>query len=84
MEVNTVEYIPLAGSSFIPLLSTIAKKKAVLNIQNSDQKCFLWSVLAALHPVAWNQNPNRISHYRQYANELNTNNLEFPTPPLPN
>ena len=55
MEVNTVEYIPLAGSSFIPLPPKIAKKKAILNIQNTDQKCFLWSVLAILHPLPWNQ-----------------------------
>ena len=80
MEVNTVEYVPLAGSSFIPLPSKIAKKKAILNIKNSDQKCFLWSVIAARYPVPWNQHPNRVSHHQQYANELNTEGLEFPTP----
>ena len=51
MEVNTVEYVPLSGSSFFPLPPKIAKKRAILNIQNSDQKCFLWSVIAALHPA---------------------------------
>ena len=80
MEVNIVEYIPLAGSSFIPLPSKIAKKKAILNIQNIDQKCFLWSVLATLHPLPWNQNPNLVSHYKQYANQLNIEGLEFPIP----
>ncbi|XP_033757205.1 uncharacterized protein LOC117339622 [Pecten maximus] len=33
LEVNTVEYTPLEGSSYIPLPQNIQKKKAVLNIK---------------------------------------------------
>ncbi|GFW35145.1 uncharacterized protein TNCV_5067101 [Trichonephila clavipes] len=42
LEVKTCAYQPLAASSYIPLPKTIAKKKAVINIKNSDEKCFLW------------------------------------------
>jgi hypothetical protein len=52
MKVSIAEFVPLAVSSFIPLFLKVLKKKAVLNIQSSDQKCFLWSVLASLYPCS--------------------------------
>jgi len=52
MEVNTAEYVPLKGSSYVPLPCKIKAKKAVFNIVNDDQKCFVWSVLASLHPAS--------------------------------
>ncbi|GBM25732.1 hypothetical protein AVEN_242000-1 [Araneus ventricosus] len=36
LEVNTCVYRPLSASTFIPIPSAIAKKKAVINIKNSD------------------------------------------------
>ena len=49
----------------IPLRSS-----AILNIGNDDKYSFLWSLVAQLHP--WkNSQPNRVSNYRQYINELN-------------
>ena len=57
----------LNGSSYvkIPLRSS-----AVLIIQNKDKYCFIWSILASLHPFE-NDHPNRVSIYNQYFNELN-------------
>lgn len=80
LEVNTIEFVPLEGSSYIPLPAQIQKKKAILNIQNKDHKCLLWSVLASLHPVSRNDNPKRVSNYLQYEHELKTNAIDFPTP----
>ncbi len=78
LEVGTVEYAPLEGSSYLPLPPKIQKKKGVLNIKNDDQKCFLWSVLAALHPVSRSDHPERVNHYKQYETELNLNGIDFP------
>ena len=49
----------LNGSNYvkIPLRSS-----AILNIQNVDKYCFLWSILAFLHPYN-NNHPNRVSKY---------------------
>ena len=58
-----VAYDPLKASSHIPLPKELQSKKALLNIQNNDEKCFLWSVLAHLHPVA--ENAHRVSHYTE-------------------
>ncbi|GFT24435.1 uncharacterized protein TNCV_3252631 [Trichonephila clavipes] len=72
-EVKTCAYQPLAASSYIPLPKTITKKKAVINIKNSDEKCFLWCVLAALHPV--NIHAERISNYPSFEKEINSKHV---------
>ena len=63
----------LNGSNYvkIPLRSN-----AILNIENNDKYCFLWSILASLHPFN-NNHPNRVSNYRQYFNELNIQGFDF-------
>ena len=73
------EYEPLMGSSYIPLLKQLTAKKAIANVQNKDTKCFLWRVLAAVHPVN-DSHPDRVSKYTAYEQELNTTGIEFPTP----
>ena len=61
------------GSNYvkIPLRSN-----AILNIENNDKHCFLWSILASLHPCNINH-PNRVSNYRPYFNELTINGFDF-------
>ena len=52
----------MIGSNYvkIPLRSN-----AILNIEPNDKYCFLWSILAYLHPCNKNH-PNRVSNYTQY------------------
>ena len=50
LEMNGRSYVK------IPLRSN-----AVLNIENNDKYCFLWSILASLHPCI-NNHPNRVSN----------------------
>ena len=63
----------LNGSNYvkIPLRSN-----AILNIENNDRYCFIWSILANLHPCN-NNHPNRVSNYKQYFDELNINGFNF-------
>lgn len=78
MEVHTIQYQPIRGSSYIHLSETLQNSHSIINIKNSDQKCFLWSVLAALHPVHGKNNPNRVSHYTQFIDELNMTGISYP------
>lgn len=64
------------GSSYIPLPDFIFKKKAITNIQNKDEKSFLWSVLRYLHPI--NLNNARLTDLKQYENDLNFKGIDFP------
>ena len=63
----------LNGSNYvkIPLRSN-----AILIIKNNDKYCFLWSILASLHPHN-NNHPNRVSNDKQYFNELNVHDFDF-------
>ena len=40
LKIHVVSFIPLSGSSYIPLPKLITNKKAIINIQNKDQECF--------------------------------------------
>ena len=39
LEIHTVSYKPMKGSSYIPLLDFIMRKKCILNLENKDYKC---------------------------------------------
>ena len=66
------------GSSYIELPGWIQNKKAVINLQNKDEECFKWAVIAALHHEDIKQNPEKISLLRPYENQNNWKGLEFP------
>ena len=51
LQIHTVDYKQMTGSSYIPLPDFIFRKNAIVNIQNKNEKCFLWSVLTYLHPA---------------------------------
>ena len=52
------------------------KKKSIINIQNKDNKCFLWSILRYLHPIQ--KNETRLTDIRKYENDLNFKGIDFP------
>lgn len=52
-------------------LKKLEDENAILNIQNQDENFFLWSGLAAIHPV----NRTNMSNQKQ---ELNVSETEFP------
>ena len=61
------------GSNYIKIP---LRSNAILNIENNDKYCFLWSILASLHPCNDNH-PNRVSNYKQYFDELNIQGFDF-------
>ena len=42
---HTTRWDPLYGGSYIPLDPYLANKKALINMKNEDEKCFMWCVL---------------------------------------
>ena len=51
LDLHTVKYEPLGGSSYIPLSGFLAAKKAIINFKNEDDECFKWAITRALNPV---------------------------------
>ena len=52
------------------------RSNAILNIENNDKSCFIWSILASFHPCN-NNHPNRVSNYKQFFDELNIQGFDF-------
>ena len=63
----------LNGSNYvkIPL-----RWNAISNIEKNDKYCFIWSILASLHPCH-NIEPNRVSNIKQCFIELNIQGFDF-------
>ena len=76
LEIHIVEYKPMKGSSFIPLPNFIMRKKAIINMENEDDKCFLWSILRYLH--SREKHSTRINDLKKYENDLNFKEINFP------
>ena len=75
-EIHTVDFKPVKGSSYIPLPDFLMRKKTIINMENKDDKCFLWCVLRYLHPRE--KHSSRINDLREYENDLNIKGIDFP------
>ena len=78
IDVNFYQFNLSRGSSYLPLPDWLANKKAIISLKNSDEECFKWSVLAALHYVEIKSNPERISNLRTFDHNYDWGGLEFP------
>ena len=61
--VNVARYQPWRGGTYLPLPANLAKKKAMINVQNRDNECLKWALKAALFPPLDGKNPQRPSKY---------------------
>jgi hypothetical protein len=74
--INVTKYTTKGGSSYIPLPACIERKKATINVQNTDEKCFKYSILAKrVNPI----HAERItSNYSEVENIYDFSGLTFP------
>ena len=74
---HTTKWEPLYGSSYIPLDPYLANKKAIINMKNEDDKCFMWCVLRALYPK--DKNAERIDKdLKSKQDIINMNGIHYP------
>ena len=77
LELHTVKYVPLGGSSYVPLSKFLAAKKAIINLKNEDNEYFKWAITRPLNPVE--KNSERIDKkHRETSKDLNWEGLKFP------
>ena len=72
------DFCRLEGRSYIPTPNFILNKHCTINVQNSDQKCFLYSILAILKAAEITVNRNRVTKYIPFLSELKYNENEMP------
>lgn len=77
LEININKYSPFeAGSSYLKLPESLEKRKAVVNVQNDDEYCFLWAVVAGLYPSKGAT--GKTSSYPHFSRVLQLEGLSFP------
>ena len=77
--VNVARYQPLRGGTYLPLPANMAKKKAIINMENRDSECLEWALRAAIYPAPKGKKTNRPSSY-QVNDGINYEGINFPTP----
>ena len=78
LSINFHKLVLTGGSSYIELPEWLKSKKAMVNPQNKDEKCFKWAIITALHRKYIKHHPERISLLRPYENQHIWKGLEFP------
>ena len=77
LTLHTAKWDPLNAGSYIDLPANLKNKKAIINMKNQDDKCFLWCVLRALNPK--NTNPDRIDKdLKSKQDTLNMEGIKYP------
>ena len=76
---SVVRWVPMRGSSYIPLPFNLKGKNALINIKNRDSECFKWSVTRFLNPV--DKKPDRVTKILvEQSKKYNWDGISFPTP----
>ena len=69
---HTTRWDPINAGSYIELPTALKTKKAIINMKNQDEKCFMWSVLRALNPK--DNHPERVD--KDLINKEDTINMK--------
>ena len=72
LDTNINKIKPIRGSSYIATPAALAGNHFLLNIRNNDNKCFAYSVLAAMFPE------KEQNKYKSNLHKLNLDNIKFP------
>ena len=76
LDININKFKPIRGSSYIATPAALVGNNFLLNIRNTDNKCFAYSLLAAMFPEK--EHKQRQNKYKPSLHKLNFDNIEFP------
>ena len=76
IDLHVARYRPVVGKSYVKLPDKLRLKKAIVNVQNTDNECFKWAILSALYPAT--KNAERVSKYKNIDHNLTF--TQFPMP----
>ena len=77
LTLHTSIWNPINAGSYIDLPKELKNRKAIINMKNEDDKCFMWSVLRALNPK--DVHPERIDEdLKSKEDTLNMEGINYP------
>ena len=77
-DLNISKHTPLAGGSYIPLPDFLERKHCIVNVQNKDNRCFGYALLAALLRVEHGSIPKEQRHTIRYFAQYGLDSLNYP------
>jgi hypothetical protein len=78
LDIRVGKYATQYGSCFTDLRENLKNKKALINIRNNDDKCFLWCYISKLYPTKKSWQQTNIKFYKKYLGNFNLKEVEFP------
>ena len=79
---HTAKYAPLSAGTYKELPTYLKLKRCIVNVQNTDNRCFGYSILAFLHrPAGEHANPNRPNQYDRYFAQHALDQINYPVAP---
>ena len=77
---HATRYAPIAGAGFKELPTFLANKKCIVNVKNSDERCFGYSILAKLEPITRGSR-NQAFDYNRHFQTHGLADLNYPVAP---
>ena len=78
IQIEFAAYRPLAGAAYVELPAALQAKKCIINVQNKDNRCFEYSLLAALHHEEIQTYFQRPAKYEQWLGSINLGGASLP------
>ena len=75
---KTTSSEPERAAGYIDLPANIKSKKAVINVQNKDNRSFEYAILSALHHNEIKDSHQRPSKYKAHLGKLYFPDIDFP------
>ena len=72
----SAKFSPITGRAFVELPMFLLAKKAIVNVQNKDTRCFGYALLSALHPQECHS--TRPQKYNAFFAEHQLDTLDYP------
>ena len=69
----------ILGGSYIDSPDWIKKKKATINLKNTDDKCFQYAATVALNYEEIESHPERVSNIKPFINKYNWKGINYPS-----
>ena len=79
--IKVSQFQPLAVSSYQELPQFLANKKCIINVKNNDNRCFGYSILAAIINLDKNGHQTRASKYDEWFHYYGLDSVNYPIQP---
>lgn len=78
IDIECIKFDPLRANGYFELPAKLAAKKAVINVMNENNKCFVYAVLASKYHEKFSTRLNLPETYDRKFKDLNLNGIDFP------